>query len=57
MDAFVTQSISLLQLSQRIFLTVENLLQNITSYFSRSPKRQQTLLEFQQFMKSQQLKI
>ncbi|CAH1379215.1 unnamed protein product, partial [Tenebrio molitor] len=37
--------------------SVENLLQQLSSYFSRSPKRQSILEEFQQFMQSERLKV
>ena len=43
--------------SQEIPSYVEALIQNIYSYFSRSPKRQSILEEFQKFMHFSQLKI
>lgn len=36
---------------------LENLLQNISTYFSRSPKRQSVLESFQEFMQNEKLKI
>lgn len=43
--------------SQELPSNIEALLQNISNYFSRSPKRQSVLEEFQQFMRAAQLKI
>lgn len=43
--------------SQEIPNNIEALLQNISNYFSRSPKRQSVLQEFQNYMHASQLKI
>lgn len=43
--------------TQELPSNIEALLQNISNYFSRSPKRQSVLQEFQQYMKTSQLKI
>lgn len=42
---------------QELPSNIEALMQNISNYFSRSPKRQSVLEEFQQYMRVAQLKI
>jgi hypothetical protein len=49
-----SESQELENMDESLELVAENLLTNISSYFSRSPKRQSILEEFQTFMKSEQ---
>jgi Fic family protein len=48
-----SESQELENMDESLELVAENLLTNISSYFSRSPKRQSILEEFQTFMKSE----
>jgi predicted RNase H-like nuclease (RuvC/YqgF family) len=52
-----SESQELENMDESLELVAENLLTNISSYFSRSPKRQSILEEFQTFMKSEKLKV
>ncbi|KXZ75922.1 hypothetical protein TcasGA2_TC031710 [Tribolium castaneum] len=58
-SACICHSVHLIAVSaaDKIPPNVETLLQNISTYFSRSPKRQKILEEFQDFMKAEKLKF